>query len=92
MTRNLRALNLVPPRRDYFAIAILTFYEVVTIQVNKISNHLLTKSLPPVIIIVDGFVKSQNLPFFWIPAKPVLDPIGERASSIKIDFLLDRHC
>ena len=29
MTRNSRALNLVPLRRDYFAIAILTFYEIV---------------------------------------------------------------
>jgi hypothetical protein len=36
MTRNSRALNLVPPRRDYFAIAILTFYEIVSLYSRQI--------------------------------------------------------
>jgi hypothetical protein len=32
MTRNLHALNLVPPRRDYIAVAILNFYEIVKVN------------------------------------------------------------
>ncbi len=34
-------------------------------------------------------VKSQNSIFFCIPAKSVLDLIGERESSIKFDLLRD---
>jgi len=32
-------LNLVPPRRDYFAIAILTFYEIVIFDFENYPYH-----------------------------------------------------
>ena len=38
MTQNSRALNLVPPWRDYLSIAILTFYEIVIIKPYRISE------------------------------------------------------